>query len=403
MARPAILGIVILGLAGCGAEGTIGASPDENGGEQDIATRTNFGDPLPGLTAAELARFQAGQEEFGNVETAADGLGPVFNDVSCGACHSGPALGGGASRLVTRFGTITDGVFDPLANLGGSLIQVSGIGEAGHCNFTGEVVPPQATIVAGRRTTPLFGLGLVDAVPDSELRYIESYEAQYFPNEAGHPSVVANTAAGTNTLGHFGWKLQNPTLHQFSGDAYLNEMGITNPEFPNENCPQGNCDLLACNPRTDLQDDGTDVAKFTDFMQMLAPPPRGPITTQTLRGQAVFIALGCNHCHWGSLITGASPIGAIANRTFHPYSDFLLHDMGSLGDGITQNNATGRLTRTAPLWGVSHQPTYLHDGRAATLDAAIRAHDGQAARARIRYTTLPSSVRADLQAFLSSL
>jgi len=312
MARPAILGIVIIGIAGCGAEGSIGASPDEGGSDQEITVTTHFGDPLPGLTAAQLARFNAGKEEFGTAETPADGLGPVFNDVSCGACHSAPALGGGSSRLVTRFGTITNGVFDPLANLGGSLIQVSGIGEAGHCTFTGEVVRPQATIVAGRRTTPLFGLGLVDAVPDGELRYIENYEGQYWPNEAGHPSVVSNIAAGTSTLGHFGWKLQNPTLHQFSGDAYLNEMGITNPEFPNENCPQGNCDLLACNPVKTLQDDGTDVQKFVDFMQMLAPPPRGPTTTQTRRGHAFFIALGCSNCHWASLTTGASPIRALA-------------------------------------------------------------------------------------------
>jgi CxxC motif-containing protein (DUF1111 family) len=403
MARPAILGIVIIGIAGCGAEGTIGASPDEGGSAQEITTRTQFGDPLPGLTAAELERFRAGQEEFATAETAADGLGPVFNDVSCGACHSAPASGGGSSRLVTRFGTITNGQFDPLANLGGSLIQVSGIGAAGHCTFVGETVPPEATIVAGRRTTPLFGLGLVDAVPDVELRAIENYESAYFPDECGHPAVVQNIAAGKNTLGHFGWKLQNPTLHQFSGDAYLNEMGITNPEFPNENCPQGNCDLLACNPRTDLQDDGTDVAKFTDFMQMLAPPPRGTITAQTQRGQSYFAQIGCNRCHWGTLYAGPSPISAIANRIFHPYSDFLLHDIGSLGDGITQNNATGRLIRTAPLWGVSHQPAYLHDARAQTLDQAIRGHDGQAARARNAYVYAPSSVRADLIAFLNSL
>jgi CxxC motif-containing protein (DUF1111 family) len=403
MARPAILGILVIGFAGCGAEGTIGASPDESGSESEIRATTMPGDPLPGLTAAELELFNAGKEEFGNVEGVADGLGPVFNDVSCGACHNVPALGGGATRLVTRFGTLTNGVFDPLANLGGSLIQVNGIGAAGGCNFVGETVPPDANVTAGRRTTPLFGLGLVDAIPDSELHYIENYEASYFPNTAGHPAVVPNIAAGSNTLGKFGWKLQNPTLHQFSGDAYLNEMGITNPEFPNENCPQGNCELLACNPVKTLQDDGTDVQKFLDFMQMLAPPPRGPSTFQTQRGNALFIGIGCSSCHWANLTTGASPISALANKRFHPFSDFMLHDMGSLGDGITQNNATGRLMRTAPLWGASAQPAYLHDGRAHTIDEAISGHDGQGARARLLYQALPSGAKADLVAYVNSL
>src|SRR5262249_30374645 len=154
---------------------------------------------------------------------------------------------------------------------------------------------------------------------------------------------------------------------------------------PNENCPQGNCELLACNPVTALQDDGTDVQKFLDFMQMLAPPPRSRATSQTLRGNAYFIGVGCSSCHWANLVTGSSPIAALANKRFHPFTDLMLHDMGSLGDGITQNNATGRLMRTAPLWGAGGQPAYLHDGRAHTIDEAIRGHDGQAARARLRY------------------
>jgi len=130
---------------------------------------TDFGDPLPDLSADELARFTAGRDAFEEVETAADGLGPVFNDTACARCHNVGATGGGSETLETRFGTLTDGAFDPLAERGGSLIQRDGIGLQGTCAFVGEVVPAEATIVAGRRSTPLFGLGLVDAVPDAEL------------------------------------------------------------------------------------------------------------------------------------------------------------------------------------------------------------------------------------------
>ena len=121
----------------------------------------NFGDPLPGLTSDLQARFAAGQANFEIVDTVPGGLGPVFNDTACANCHSGPATGGGSTILETRFGRMVNGQFDPMTAFGGSLIQNNGIGRFNGVNFVGEVVPKQATIVAGRRTTPLFGLGLV--------------------------------------------------------------------------------------------------------------------------------------------------------------------------------------------------------------------------------------------------
>src|SRR5437899_6780855 len=124
----------------------------------------DFGDPLGRLTRAQRERFTAGRQTFEEVEGVADGLGPVFNADSCAACHNVGGTGGGSETVETRFGTMTNGVFDPLVNLGGPLIQTDGIGHQGACTFVGEHVPPQATIVAERRTTPLFGLGLVDAV-----------------------------------------------------------------------------------------------------------------------------------------------------------------------------------------------------------------------------------------------
>ena len=364
----------------------------------------DFGEPLRNLTSDQLARFEAGKDEFNEVETVEEGLGPVFNDVSCGTCHSGPAIGGGSDRLETRFGSRgRHGRFDPLTQFGGSLIQEQGIGVTGACEYLAETVPPEATIVAKRRTTPLFGLGLVDAVPDAAFQQIALSERSDPDQIGGVVSIVTNLTTGLPAVGKFGWKGQNPTLFQFAGDAYVNEMGITNPQFPGENCPGGDCGALSCNPLPTVNDDGTGVQAFADFMTFLAPPPRGPITGAAILGEHQFNSLGCADCHLATLRTGRNSVAVLNQVTFHPYSDFLLHDMGSLGDGITQNQATGRLMRTAPLWGVRKLTTLLHDGRATTLAQAILAHDGQARRSRDRFARLSSFDKAQLLAFLNSL
>jgi CxxC motif-containing protein (DUF1111 family) len=365
----------------------------------------NFGDPLAGLASSEMNRFNDGKAEFQSVETVADGLGPVFNDVSCASCHLTPAVGGAGARLVTRFGTMKpDGTFDPMAGAGGSLIQSQGIGPVGTCNYLSEIVPPEATVVTGRRTTPLFGLGLIEAVPARTFLELAVAESLDPDGTGGIPSIVTDVSTGLPAIGRFGWKAQVPTLHQFAGDAYLNEMGITTPQFPNENCPQGNCASLSCNPRPDLNDGDDAVQALADYMTMLAPPPRAATSGNGIQlGEGVFTAIGCAGCHRANLKTGASPIHALSNVTFHPYSDFLLHDMGSLGDGITQNHATGRLMRTAPLWGLRKEPTLLHDGRAATIEQAILAHDGQGKRSRDRFAALSAPVKALVISFLSSL
>jgi CxxC motif-containing protein (DUF1111 family) len=379
------------------------ADAPESAPTEDLRPATAFGDPLLGLTAAELARFQAGKAQFAHVETVAEGLGPVFNEASCVACHSGSAVGGGSTRFETRFGRTVNGKFDPMTTLGGSLIQDHGIGLFNGVNFVGEVVPAAATIVALRRTTPLFGLGLVDAVPDKELQDLAALERIFDPSVAGIAAMVPDISRNKLVVGRFGWKAQNPTLFQFSGDAYLNEMGVTSPEFPNESCPQGDCSLLSGNPVPGLNDDGGDVVAFTDFMSFLAPPPRGRISLGTLAGEAIFAAVGCATCHTPLLATGPSPVKALDHKLFHPFSDFLLHDMGSLGDGIEQGPATGRLMRTAPLWGARTLTRFLHDGRALSFEEAIRAHDGQGAKAQARFSALPAAERALLLAFLSSL
>src|SRR2546421_12695537 len=138
-------------------------------------------------------------------------------------------------------------------------------------------------------------------------------------------------------------------------------------------------------------------------MQLLAPPPRGPVGPNQIAGETVFDAIGCAQCHTKTLTTGPSPIAALDHVDFHPFSDFLLHDMGSLGDGITQNEATGRLMRTQPLWGLRAQTRFLHDGRALTISDAITAHAGQGAMAGEAFEALAPISRAALLDFLNSL
>jgi len=380
--------------------------PAEARGSGDMAKATTLGGPVGGLTGAELARFEAGLDEFTELETVEDGLGPVFNEAGCVTCHDAP-IGGTNGRLETRFGKLDRGDFDPLDRLWGSLMQDHAIGTVrkGRNKFTfvPEVIPRRANTSALRVTTSLFGLGLVDAVPDAAFLALARSQARNTPSTRGTPHMVTEIRTGALRVGRFGWKAQVPTLHQFSGDAYVNEMGITNPEFPKENAPQGDFDALAFNPLPALNDDGEGVVLFADFMTLLGPPPRGPRNSQTEAGEQVFKQIGCVNCHTSTFTTGDSPVMALSHKVFQPFSDFLLHDMGNLGDRIVQGNARGRQMRTAPLWGLRARPLLLHDGRARTPEAAILAHDGQGSASRRDFARLSGRDRQALLAFLKSL
>ncbi|MDR3638829.1 MAG: di-heme oxidoredictase family protein [Isosphaeraceae bacterium] len=360
---------------------------------------------MAGLSQGLLQSWQVGLGAFQRPATPPGGLGPVFTENACAKCHNAAAPGGAGPRLVTHIGRIVNGQFDPMVAFGGPTIQDRGIGPFNGVNFVGEVVPPQATIVAHHRTIPTFGLGLVDAVPDSTFIALAQHEAQVSPLTAGTPSLVPDPVSGQTRVGKFGWKAQEPTVLAFSADASVNEMGVTSPIFPSENCPQGNCALLAANPaRTNPNDfNGQFVQQVTEFVALLAPAPRGPAGANEQAGGTIFTQIGCASCHTPSLQTGPNPVPALSDVAFSPYSDFLLHDMGSLGDGIVQNHAGPTQMRTAPLWGVRFEPSYLHDGRASTLDQAIRAHAGQGLAARNNYVALSATQQAQLIDFLNSL
>ena len=362
-----------------------------------------FGDPLPGLTAAQMAAFIDGRDDFENAETPAGGLGPIFNRDSCVACHNGPAVGGSSPIFVTRFGSFINGVFDPLADLGGSLLQERAIVPQAR-----EIVPPLANVVAHRESTPLFGLGLMEAIPDATI--LAGVKAAPVDGVKGKAAMITDVVSGNQRVGRFGWKAQQATVLAFAADAYRNEMGITNRFFPTENAPNGNLTLLAqfdkvADPEdtVDPATGKTDVDKVADFMQLLGPPPALPLSPSAAQGRNVFNQVSCNLCHTPSMMTGANAVPALNFKVVNLFSDLLLHDMGSLGDGIEQGPAGTREMKTAPLWGLRASPPYLHDGRAPTVDAAIRGHDGEAKGSRDRYNALSPTARQQLIDFLLTL
>ena len=348
--------------------------------------------------------MQAGLAEFKRNRDASTGLGPVMNAIACQACHdSPPAIGATNGRRETRFGRRRpDGSFDPLLSLGGPTLQDESIGTVNGFSWAPETVPSSANVVAQRRTTPVFGLGLVDATPDATFIAVAAWERAHHPEAAGRPALVRDLLKNSDAVGRFGWKAALPTLVQFTADAFLNEMGITTPMFPEEICPSGDCASLAHNPAPGVNDpDGAALTRITNFMIFLGPPPPGQ--SGSSKGGRVFTEIGCGVCHQQILVTGPHASPALDRVAYHPFSDFLLHDMGTLGDGIDQGDAKGAEMRTPPLWGLSFQGTLLHDGRATTIADAILAHDGQGKAARDRFAALQAPERADLLAFLQSL
>lgn len=381
-----------------------------------------MGDPLAGLTPAQLARFNQGRTDFNTNLTIAGGLGPVFNRSSCGQCHSNP-LGGSGSISVTRFGVYDEKneIFDPLSDYGGSLLQAQTI-SAG-CEEEVPLLP--GLVTAERVTNSALGFGLLEAIADADILANESIG----PGVSGraHIAPVLEFATGgpfpfpmgSTRVGRFGWKAQLGTVLSFSADASLMELGLTNRIITTENDPNGIFPpaLAACDNVADPED-GPDgggqhfIDRVTDFQRFLAAPPQTPRTGMS--GETIFNTIGCNACHMATFTTmnAMSLEDSIRNKTVHPYSDFLLHDMGTLGDLVVQGDAQGREFRTPPLWGLRVRDPMLHDGRAAAgtfatrVTAAISWHnlpfsEGQASGAA--FFALSGADQAKVIAFLDSL
>jgi CxxC motif-containing protein (DUF1111 family) len=362
------------------------------------------GDVLPGTTPREFEEFRIGLEDFREIEEASEGLGPLFNGTGCASCHNVPVIGGGSPMTEMRAGARdADGTFRVVG--GTTLYQLFSIPDH-RCQ---SAVPVEATVVARRMSIPLFGVGLVEAIPDETLLALEDPFDRDRDGISGRAAVVTDVATGQRRIGRFGWKAQVATLLTFSGDAYTNEMGITNDLFPQE--PYGGisearmreCDRVK-DPE-DLADPRTGkraIDNFEAFMKFLAPLARGPITDEVRTGEQVFGALGCSSCHVPMLSTGASAVAALHRKPVALYSDLLLHDIGT-GDGIAQEAAQPGEIRTPALWGLRFRRPLLHDGSAMTPVDAISRHGGEATGVMNQYRRASDQMRRALFAFLDSL
>lgn len=428
------------------------------------------GTALPGLTADETAFFQDGLARFQEIEAVTgsenNGLGPRFNSNQCFSCHSQPAGGGtsparnpliqvatlsGAKNVVpwfitengpireARFKQNPDGTNDGNVH---ALFVISGRSDAVGCDIAQPNFLPAGNPLTGqggnpniifRIPTPVFGDGLLEAIPDSailaNMQANTSLKTQL--GISGHPNALlsgnVNRSGNDGTITRFGWKAQNKSLLLFASEAYNVEMGITSQLFSQERDETPGCiftptpdDTLnfttapTGNPNINTAT-LSDIEAFANFMRMLAPPTPAPDTPSTTNGRAVFTRIGCAHCHTPSFITGKMiasgsstvPSPALSNQPVNLYSDILIHHMGSgLADGITQGGAGPDEFRTAPLWGVGQRIFFLHDGRTSNLVEAIEFHKNSGSEANKvidGFNNLSAQDQQDLINFLRSL
>jgi CxxC motif-containing protein (DUF1111 family) len=356
------------------------------------------------------AQFEADREVFDETETVDDGLGPVFNMASCGACHGNPVSGGISPVTEERAGHFNGTAFVP--HPGDSLIHSSAI-NAG----IQEQVRDGNEVRTFRTSLNTLGDGFVECVDNNTILDIANAQPQAMRGESVRVPI-AEGIPGQTEVGRFGWKAQHASLVSFSADAYLNEMGITSP-FPGtsvENTSNGNS-VAAFDEVADPEDNGDDVRIFARFMRSTKVPPRDTARAATPAAQAgasLFNQIGCNICHVTQMRTmapgrllnaGAFTVPpALGNKIIHPFSDFLLHDVGT-GDGIVQNGpaTTRNKVRTAPLWGVRTRNRLMHDGASLTFNDAILRHAGQATGVINSYRALSQANRNNIVAFLLSL
>ena len=364
------------------------------------------GSPLPGITPVEFEEFRLGLEDFTEVEATEEGLGPAFNGSSCAVCHNVPAIGGAGIIAELRAGRRNDkGEFETLDSSGETLFHLFSV--PGHgCQ---PVVPAEANVFARRVPIPLFGAGLVEAIPDETIRALEDPNDRDRDGVSGRAALVTDVATKERRVGRFGWKSQHATLLAFGADAYRNEMGITNDLFPQEAAyGVSAAQMRLCDRFPDPEDIRDPLTRrrgidnFASFMRLLAPIARGGIDDEVRAGEQVFTAIGCAACHVPAMQTGPSANPVFHRRMVPLFSDLLLHDVGT-GDGIRQGIAEPNEIRTPALWGLRLRRPLLHDGSAATAEDAVTRHGAEADLARRGFERLSDADRAALLAFLRSL
>jgi CxxC motif-containing protein (DUF1111 family) len=445
MVRVAIRLMLAVVLAGCATAASRVVAHDPGPRFESAAV----GEALPGLAAGEMAFFLAGRETFRERADVARGLGPRFNLDSCAGCHNHPAVGGtsplvnpqiamareaGATNVVptfigpsspvreARFKLRDDGTRDGGVH---NLFTIAGRADAPGCrlaqpDFERELGRGNVSL---RIPSPLFGAGLIEAIPDHRIlaQWTATAAERATLGIGGRPNRGPGTSAsaGDGGIARLGWKAQTTSLLFFAGEAYNVEQGVTNALFPFERDGAPGCRFNAtpedrADPAADSLVTGlSDIQRFTDFMRFLAPPREAPPTASSVRGRELFGAVGCALCHTPVLSTEKTSSPALSEQAVVLYSDLLLHRMGpGLADDVVQGGAGGDEFRTAPLWGLGQRLFFLHDGRTRDLIEAIQAHASPKER-RVpaseanavveRYRALTPAQQQDLLNFLRSL
>jgi CxxC motif-containing protein (DUF1111 family) len=365
--------------------------------------------PLEGLPGSLNEVFVLGDENFAKVFTVAEGLGPVFNNLSCQGCHPGDGRGTPAEGFF-RFSS------------GGDLL--AGQGGPQHQDKSIPGVPLEA-VPAGvdrsfRLPPPVFGMGLIEAIPVETILANEDPEDQDGDGISGRanwvqaPDFVPASHVGGGPgpqLGRFSRKAQVSSLVQQVAAAYQQDIGITNDFLPEEN-PHPQAGSVALGDQVpDPEIPAATVLQTVMYVRLLSPPDQGERTAQVAQGEALFAQLQCATCHVPAMRTGTHQIAQLSQQEARLYSDLLLHDMGpGLADNRPDGDASGSEWRTAPLWGtrlveefLGGRAFFLHDGRATTLDQAIRLHGGEGQAARDAYTGLGAAEQQALLEFVGSL
>jgi CxxC motif-containing protein (DUF1111 family) len=363
-----------------------------------------IGSPLPGLDSARLAVFEEGKLLFDRDFTPEEGLGPLFNQRRCSSCHDLPVLGGEGEEPITK-ATRYDGPgrCDLLIEFGGDNIQESATPLLRELGIPFEVIPDTANALAPIRPPPLFGVGLIEAIREADIRAGED------PEDADGDGISGKAGLTRDGLmGRFGKKAEFANLPDFIDGAIRFELGITTPRHPFEETVNGTPVPPESDPAEDPEIDARRLGLLIDYVRYLAAPqrkmPDNAAAIDTIeQGEQVFEAIGCTSCHRPAFVTGSSPVPSLSGRTVRLYSDLLLHDMGEDLASACGLNASPSEWRTAPLMGLGERLRYMHDGRGGSYDQVLRLHGGEAARARAAYGSLSETGRVALFRFLASL
>jgi CxxC motif-containing protein (DUF1111 family) len=390
-----LLGLAPL-LAGCGEGAPPWPDPEW--------TTFELGGPLPGLTAAERARWEEGYRQFTRIWTEAEGLGPAFNENSCNACHSDPVVGGSMTEADLHATALVHGTCDYLLEEGGGNLrrQMTDAGEAYYGTYK-EPVPPESGEIGQHLPALLFGRGMMASIPEEAIFALED------PEDADGDGISGRAGRYPDgTLARFFRKAELATLQEIAAKGLRRQMGITTPDNPVEHPIMGAPVPAELDPIPDPEVGPEIALAMTDYLLFLAPPATIVPSTEegrveVARGREAFGEIGCTGCHTPVLFTGPNEVEALNNKPVWLWSDLLLHDMGpELADNCGRDAAPSEI-RTEPLMGMRLKVQLMHMGRVFNVRRAIELHGGEGAISRNLFFALPVADQVAIEHFLRTL